>query len=32
MENDFDTADEDLPSLLFYDENVVKEVDRKRDV
>lgn len=32
MENDFDTVDEDLPGLLFYDENVVKEVDRKRDV
>lgn len=32
MENDFDTVDEDLPSLLFYDENVVKDVDRKRDV
>lgn len=32
MENDFDTVDEDLPTLIFYDENVVKDVDRKRDV
>lgn len=32
MEPEFDTVDEDLPALLFYDEEVVKNADRKRDV
>lgn len=32
VKNIFDEEDEDLPSLLFYDEQSVKDTDRKRDV
>jgi len=28
----FDADEEDLPSLLFYDEQVVKETDKRRDI
>lgn len=31
MEQEFNTVDEDLPSLLFYDELVIKDSDRKKD-
>jgi hypothetical protein len=32
FEDEFEDADNDLPSLVFYDEQLYKEADRRRDV
>ena len=32
FENEFDDAENDLPSLVFYDEQLYKEADKRRDV